>query len=44
MGRDISREEFSPEDFQEFHLRLREESLLLMEWFKNGVFEPCVEM
>ncbi len=44
MGRDISREEFSPEDFREFHLRLREESMLLMEWFKDGAFEPCVEM
>ncbi|MCH8156989.1 MAG: hypothetical protein IID18_04430 [Nitrospinae bacterium] len=44
MGRDISKEEFSQEDFREFHQRLREESLLLMDWFKNDAFEPCVEM
>ncbi|KMP12519.1 hypothetical protein UR09_00110 [Candidatus Nitromaritima sp. SCGC AAA799-A02] len=44
MGRDISKEEFSDADFREFRQRLREESLLLMEWFKQDAFEPCEEM
>jgi len=44
MGRDISSAEFSDEDFRVFKQRLREESLLLMDWFKSDSFEDSREM
>jgi len=39
MGDEITRSEFSDEDFHEFKLRLRSESRILMNWFKNDHFE-----
>jgi hypothetical protein len=39
MGRDIPDGNFTPDDFKEFHHRLREESRLLMRLFKEGSFE-----
>ena len=39
MGRDIPDANFSPEDFEEFRHRLREESRLLMRWLKEDAFE-----
>jgi len=39
MGDEISSTEFSDEDFREFKLRLRDESRILMNWFKNNDFE-----
>ncbi|MFQ5483657.1 MAG: hypothetical protein ACE5ER_12970, partial [Nitrospinaceae bacterium] len=38
MGRDISWSEFSDEDFKVFKKRLRDESCLLMQWFRNQAF------
>ena len=40
MGRDIPWTEFSQEDFEEFRHRLKQENRILMNWFKQGVFEP----
>ena len=39
MGDEISRSEFSNEDLREFKARLRDESRILMNWFKNDHFE-----
>jgi hypothetical protein len=39
MGDEISSTEFSDVDFREFKLRLRDESRILMNWFKNNDFE-----
>jgi hypothetical protein len=39
MGDEIARSEFSDEDFHEFKVRLRNESRILVNWFKNNDFE-----
>jgi len=39
MGDEISRSEFSSEDFKEFKQRLRKESSTLKSWFENNDFE-----
>ncbi len=39
MGDEISSTDFSDEDFREFKLRLRDESRILMNWFKDNTFE-----
>ncbi len=44
MGRDIPCCEFSEDDFKEFKRRLREENVLLADWFKNGLFDTGEEM
>lgn len=39
MGEEISKQDFSQEDFDEFQRRLRLETKVLMEWFKEENFE-----
>ena len=41
MGQEISRVDFLEGDFDEFLLRLREETKILKSWFDNDSFEPC---
>lgn len=38
MGREVATSRFSKQDFKTFERRLREESDLLEEWFKNNLF------
>lgn len=39
MGSEIAKTEFSEEDFRQFQQNLRKETLMLMEWFSEDVFE-----
>lgn len=39
MGEEIQRFEFSPSDFEKFSANLKEETLILREWFRQGVFD-----
>jgi hypothetical protein len=40
MGDEISRSDFSSEDFKEFRQRLKNETRILTSWFENNDFEP----
>ena len=40
MGQEISRSQFTPQDFQRFQTRLRQETAQLTDWFATGRFTP----
>jgi hypothetical protein len=40
MGQEISRSTFTRQDFQRFQTRLRQETALLTQWFREGQFAP----
>jgi gamma-glutamyl:cysteine ligase YbdK (ATP-grasp superfamily) len=44
MGQEIEETQFTPQDFEEYARRLREETELLAEWFRSGVFSPRARM
>ncbi|UCD11475.1 MAG: hypothetical protein JSU88_12665 [Nitrospinaceae bacterium] len=44
MGQELDRSDFCEEDFIEFRKRLRDESLVLKEWFENSAFEATEGM
>jgi len=44
MGQEISETHFTPQDFEEYAQRLREETELLADWFESGIFSPRARM
>ena len=44
MGSEIAKTAFSEDDFRQFHLNLRKETRILMEWFSSDRFDDRREM
>ncbi len=44
MGQEISESHFTPEDFAAYAESLKEETALLGEWFREGIFSPRARM
>ncbi|ACF44063.1 glutamate-cysteine ligase family protein [Pelodictyon phaeoclathratiforme] len=44
MGSEITKTEFSEEDFRQFHQNLRKETRILMDWFSSDLFDNHQEM
>ena len=44
MGQEIKESHFTPQDFEEYAQRLREETELLVEWFRSNIFSPRARM
>ena len=44
MGQEIAETHFTPQDFEDYAQRLREETELLAEWFQSSIFSPRARM
>jgi gamma-glutamyl:cysteine ligase YbdK (ATP-grasp superfamily) len=44
MGQEIAETHFTPQDFEDYAQRLREETELLADWFHAGIFSPRARM